>query len=155
MGLEKSAVEATTAQGATFADFVRNIAARASMTVRVVNPEQVIVPFDMGDGRSQNVFVRLLGKTGEGHFIVGMFSPSLKLASGQPLGQKTANDLLRRNGTLPHGNWAIVTIDNEDYLGMFDTHIASSMDPEEFKSSAFTLSRVADDMEKQLGSDSF
>jgi hypothetical protein len=155
MGLEKSAVEQTAPQGASFSDFVRNIAARASMTVRVVNPEQVIVPFDMGDGRSQNVFVRLLGKTGEGHFIVGMFSPTLKLASGQPLGQKTANDLLRRNGTLPHGNWAIVTIDNEDYLGMFDTHIASTLDPEEFKSSAFTLSRVADDMEKQLGSDSF
>jgi hypothetical protein len=155
MGLEKTAVESQTPQQMSFSDFIRNVAARAGMTVRVSSPEQVIVPFDMGDGRSQNVFVRLLGKTNEGHFIVGMFSPALKLPAGQPLGQKTANDLLRRNGTLPHGNWAIVTIDNEDYLGMFDTHIAATMQPEEFRSSAYTLSRVADDMEKQLGSDSF
>ncbi|MBI5208616.1 MAG: hypothetical protein HY927_01425 [Elusimicrobia bacterium] len=138
-----------------FADYIEQLAKKAGMVVNKTNPDLVVIPFDMGGGRHQNVFVRPMGKTGDGNVIIGFFSPALKMPSGQMLGQKSANDLLRENAKLAHGAWAIEKIENDDYLVVYDTQIAQTMEAEEFKASAYALSSIADEMEKRLGADSF
>ena len=155
MGLERT--EAAKGEtGASFTEFISGIAAKANLKVQVKSPDLVVVPFDMGEGRFQNTFVRPMGKTGAGHFIVSFFSPALKMPADQGgLGQKAANDLLRKNSQLPHGGWAIDRVDNDDYLGMIDTLIAQTMDPEEFYASCLALAKIADDFEKTMGVDVF
>ncbi len=153
MGLERSDVES--GSSVSFTDFIVSVAAKANLKVRVAAPDLVIVPYDLGEGRSQNTFVRPMGKTGAGHLIVGFFSPCLKMVPDQELGAKTCNDLLRRNAKLPHGAWAIDRVDGSDYLGVADTQIAQTMQPEEFAASCFVTAKLADDMEKTLGTDAF
>ncbi|MBI2363108.1 MAG: hypothetical protein HYV15_06970 [Elusimicrobia bacterium] len=153
MGFERSEEEGP--KSVSFADFIQGLDAKSNLKVRVSGPELVIVPYDMGEGRAQNTFVRPLGKTGAGHLIVSFFSPALKMPAGQEIGAKTANDLLRRNSKIPHGAWAIDQVDGADYLGVFETHIAQTMDPAEFAAACFVTAKLADDMEKTMGADSF
>lgn len=156
MGLERSEIDKTTQpKSMSFSEFVQASALQAKLNVKVSGPELVIVPYDLGEGRSQNTFVRPLGRTGAGHNILSFFSPCLKMPTGQELGAKTANDLLRRNAKIPHGAWAIDTIDGADYLGVIETHIAQTMQPEEFAAACVVVAKLADDMEKTLGTDSF
>lgn len=154
MGFEKTEVPQPKAN-VSFAEFIQQVAARAGLKVNVVNPELVVVPYDMGEGRSQNTFVRPMGRTGAGHNIVSFFSPALKMPAGQELGAKTANDLLRRNSKIPHGAWAIDQVDGADYLGVMETHIAQTMDVDEFSAACVVVAKLADEMEKTLGTDSF
>lgn len=139
----------------SFGDFIEKVAAKANLKVEKRAENLVVVPFDMGDGRFQQVFVRPMGVEFGNQLIIGFFSPALKMPKGQMLGQKTANDLLRRNSELPHGAWAIEKIGDEDFLVVFDTQIAQTMQAEEFRSSVLSLSKVADKMEKDLGVDVF
>lgn len=153
MGLEREAVQP--GGGVTFVQFIQGVAAAAKLNVQVKSPELLVVPWDFGEGRAQNTFVRFVGETGNGDRIISFFSPSLKLAAGQELGQKTCNEILRKNASLAHGAWAIVRIDSDDYLGVIDTQTAQTMEPTEFYASAIAVAKVADDMEKQLGTDVF
>ncbi|MDD5630327.1 MAG: hypothetical protein PHU21_14780 [Elusimicrobia bacterium] len=153
MGLEREQV--AQAGGVPFAQFIENVAAAAKLKVQVKTPELVVIPWDLGEGRSQNTFVRLMGQTAGGDRVIAFFSPALKLAPGQELGQKTCNQLLRRNAALAHGAWAIARIDCEDYLVVQDTQTAQTMEPSEFHASAIAVARTADEMERQLGADVF
>jgi hypothetical protein len=153
MGLEREQVQQ--GGGTSFVQFVQGVAAAAKLNVQVKTPELVVVPWDFGEGRAQNTFVRFMGQTGSGDRILAFFSPALKLAAGQELGQKTCNELLRKNAALAHGAWAIARIDREDYLVVQDTQTAQTMEPSEFYASAIAVAKAADDMEKQLGADVF
>ncbi|MBI5240829.1 MAG: hypothetical protein HY926_10185 [Elusimicrobia bacterium] len=153
MGLEREQVQGQGA-GVTFTQFIQGVAAAAKLNVQVKSPELVVVPWDF-EGRGQNTFVRFMGETGNGDRIISFFSPALKLAAGQELGQKTCNELLRKNAALAHGAWGIVRIESDDYLGVVDTQTAQTMEPTEFYASAIAVAKVADDMEKQLGTDVF
>jgi len=139
----------------SFADFVEQVAAKAGLKVEKRNPSLIVVPYNMGGDRHQSVYVRPLGMTANKSLIIGFSSPALKMPAGQQLGQKTANDLLRENAKLPHGAWAIESIEDAEYLVAFDTQIAQTMDPIEFKASAGALADIADSMEQKLGTDNF
>ena len=154
MSLERASIEPQQ-QGMSFADFIRTVAAKAGLSVDVRSPDMVICPFEMGEGRHQNVFIRPMGTTNAGNHIVSFFSPCLKLAANQQLGQKAANDLLKKSAKLAHGAWCIDTVGGEDYLGVIETGIAQTMQPEEFQAACRSISWVADEMEKQLGADAF
>ncbi len=156
MGLERAAVEGMGAGGgASFAEVITFIANKAGLKCVVKTPEMVVVPFDMGEGRKQNVFVTFLGTDAANQNIVSVFSPALKMAQGQEIGAKTANDLLRRTAKLSHGAWAIITIGPDDYLGCLETLALETMQPEELKYACFGTSATADAQEKALGVDSF
>lgn len=153
MTLERAQVQAPTL--VAFADFVANVAQKAGLKIQVKAPDLIVVPYEMGEGRLQNTFVRPLGTTGAGHAIIGFFSPCMRVEAGQQLDAATANDLLRKNARIPHGAWAIASVDGQEYLGVQDTQIAQTMQPEEFAASCVVVAKLADDMEKQLGKDVF
>lgn len=138
----------------SFAEFVETIAEKAGMTVNKPDDSSIVVHFDTGEGRTQRLIVKPVGQEG-GNLIVGFYSAVLEMPAGQMLNQKTANELLSENAHLYHGAWAIEKIEDSEYLVVFDTQIAQTMDPEEFKASVRALAFFADEMEKKLGKDVF
>ncbi|MBI1881283.1 MAG: hypothetical protein HYR94_24140, partial [Chloroflexi bacterium] len=76
--------------------------------------------------------------------------------AGQWLPQQLANDLLRQNAQMMHGSWAIDKIEGDDYLVVFDTQIAETLDTQEFAASVKAAAILADEMEQDLAArDSF
>lgn len=155
MGLERDEIAKVTPTGQDFTTFIQGLAAKVNLTVQVKGPDMVMVPWDFGGGRLQNTYIRPMGQTGAGHFIVGFFSPCMKIATGAEIELKTALDLLRKNARMPHGSWAIASVQGDEYLGVQDTQIAQTMQPEEFHASAVVVAKVADDFEKASGKDLF
>lgn len=153
MSLERAQVQGQAV--VSFTDFVATVAQKAGLKIQQKAPDLIVVPYEMGEGRLQNTFVRPLGTTGAGHAIIAFFSPCMKVEAGQQLDAKTANELLRKNARIPHGAWAITSVDGQEYLGVQDTQIAQTMQPEEFAASCVVVAKLADDMEKQLGKDVF
>lgn len=136
-------------------EFLTQMADKSGLKIEDQGPENVTVLFDMGEGRSQRVWVRALGTDAGDNLIVGFFSPVLQVPQGEMIGQKAANELLRENATLAHGAWAIQKTKDGEYLVAFDTQIAQTMDPKEFEASVRAMAAVADLKEKDLGHDLF
>lgn len=155
MGLEREHVEKVTPMGQEFVPFIQAMAAKCKLNVQAKGPDMVMVPWDFGEGRAQNTFIRPLGQTGAGHLIIGFFSPCLKIATGEEIEWKAALEMLRKNARMPHGAWAIASVQGEEYLGVQDTQIAQTMQPDEFYASAIVVAKLADDYEKQSGKDVF
>ena len=154
MGLERQDVENRTPMGVSFEVFIKEVAAKAKLNIMVKGPDMVVVPWDISEGRKQNTFVRPMGTTGMG-LVVSFFSPARKIATGTEVDAKMALDLLRKNARIPHGSWCIASVAGEEYLGVRDARLAHTMQPDEFYASALAVARLADELEKQLGGDSY
>lgn len=155
MSLERERIEGVTPAGVSFAQFIQSVALKAKLNVVQKGPDLIMVPWDLTDGRKQNTFVRPLGTTGAGHLIIGFFSPAKRVNSEQDIAPGAAVELLRKNARIPHGAWGIASVNGEEYLGVCDTQIAQTMQPEEFHASCLAIAQLADAMEKQLGADVF
>jgi hypothetical protein len=139
-----------------FPDWIEAIAAMAGLKLEKLGETLVAVRCEMAEGRTQIVWISPLGKDRFHNTIIGISSPALKLGStGRCLSQQQANDLLRQNAKMPHGAWAIENIEGDDYLVMFDTQIAETMDAQEFAASVKATALLADTMEKRLDKDEF
>lgn len=154
MGLERQEVQGKTPSGMTFEQFIKDVASKAKLNVQVKGPDMVVVPWDLAEGRKQNTFVRPLGTTGMG-LVISFFSPTRKIVSGSELDLAACLDLLRKNARIPHGAWAIASVMGEEYLGVQDTQLAHTMQPDEFYASALAVARLADELEQKLGGDVF
>lgn len=154
MGLERQEIDSRTPMGVSFEVFIKDVAAKAKLNIMVKGPDMVVVPWDIAEGRKQNTFVRPMGTTGMG-LVISFFSPTRKLAAGAEPDGKMAVELLRKNARIPHGSWCIASVSGEEYLGVQDTQLAHTMQPDEFYASALAVARLADELEKQLGGDSF
>jgi hypothetical protein len=155
MGLERSAVEGAPQGSVSFVDVMSGFLTRAGLKFVVKSPDMIMVPYDLDGGRKQNAFVVYHGQDGAKQNLIGVFSPALKMPKDQEIGQKTANQLLRRNAKLAHGAWAVVTIGGDDYLGCFETQALETMQPEELKYACLTTCLAADALEKEFGTDAF
>lgn len=154
MGLERQDVNSTTPMGVSFEVFIKDVASKAKLNIMQKGPEMVVVPWDIAEGRKQNTFVRPMGTTGMG-LVISFFSPAKKIGPGGEPDLKVALDLLRKNARIPHGAWCIASVSGEEYLGVQDTQLAHTMQPDEFYASALAVARLADELEKALGSDTY
>lgn len=134
----------------TFSDFITQIAAQAGIPVRWESDSRVSVLCNLPRERRQTVYIDFLGEDAQKNILVGFYSPVIKLPPNQMLGQKMANDLLRENANLPHGAWAILKLNDGEYLVACDTQIAQHMQPQELSASVSTLAFTADEKEKIL-----
>ncbi len=138
-----------------FPNWIEGIANLAGFEVQKVCETLVAIRCDLPEGRTQTVWVRHVGKDPLDNTIVSISSPAMKMGRGQFLSQKQANDLLRQNTRLYHSAWAIENVEGDDYLVMFDTQIAETMDTQEFAASVRVTAVMADDLEAQMGRDNF
>ena len=139
-----------------FSAWIESIAAMAGFKLQKLSDTLVVITCNLNGGRSQIVWVSAMGKDRFNNTVVSIASPALKLGHvGRYLSQKEANNLLRHNAALCHGAWAIQNIEGDDYLVMFDTQIAETMDTTEFATSVKDTAALADALEKQFDKDQF
>jgi hypothetical protein len=139
-----------------FPNWVEAIAAMAEFDFQKLGENLVAITCQLNGGRSQTVWVSPIGRDRFKNTVITIASPALKLgAAGRSLPKEQANNLLRHNAKLCHGAWAIQNIEGDDYLVMYDTQIAETMDTMEFATSVKDTAALADAMEKKLGKDQF
>jgi len=120
-------------------------------------PEMIVCPFDMGQGRSQTVYITPVGQTPAGEDLVCFMSPCQTVKKGL-LGSMPKNqavDLLRRNSQLITGSFAIQQFGDTDILVVRSTQIVDTMEIEEFKFHANFVAIIADEYEREHGTDVF
>lgn len=120
-------------------------------------PETLVCPFDMGNGRSQSVYIMPVGKTPTGEDIACFMSPCAALKKGL-LGSMSKNqaiDLLKRNANLVTGSFAIEKVGDKEILVVRSTQIVQTMEIEEFKFHVNIVSIIADEYEREHGTDVF
>ena len=138
---------------------VAQIATMAGYQVKSF-PERnfVAVPFDMGEGRKQVVYIRYIGQTPDEHDVVSFDSPCMEVKKGwlAGLSKNQAVDLLKRNASLLFGSFAIEQLEGDaDVLIVCSNQILDTMEVEEFDAHCRAVAVVADDYEKELGRDEF
>ncbi len=146
----------TTDTPLNFPAWIEFIAAMAGFKTQKLSETLIVIKYELAGGRSRIVWISPVGKDRFNNTVISIASPTLKMGTaGRYLSQKHANGLLRHNAQLQHGAWAIENIEGDDYLVMFDTQIAETMDTIEFATSVKEAATLADAMEKQLGKDQF
>ncbi|MCP4628909.1 MAG: hypothetical protein GY850_36185, partial [bacterium] len=138
-----------------FPDWIETIATMAGFKIQKLSRSLVVIKYKLPRERTQTVWINPIGKDPLGNTIIGISSPAIKMGAGQYLPQKKANDLLRQNAKLLHGAWVIENIEGDDYLAMFDTQIAQTIDTKEFAASVKAVAFLADEMERELDRDGF
>jgi hypothetical protein len=138
---------------------VRTIASMAGVPLRWQDENQhcLACHCDMGNGRTQMIFIFHMGATPEGQDIVAFSSPCVQLQDDGRGGWISINpaDLLRMNSQLVWGSFAVETAGDKQYLVVRDTQIVDTMEVEEFRAHLGLVSRIADDYESRFGVDIF
>lgn len=145
----------STEEPINFPEWIESIAAMSGLKIEKVSKSLVVVRCELSAGRSQIVWISPVGKDPHDNTIISIASPAKKMGAGQLLSQKKTNDLLRQNSKLLHGAWAIENIEGDDYLAVFDTQIAQSMDNQEFAASVRATATLAAEMENSMGKNGF
>lgn len=137
---------------------VQQVAAIAGYKVGP-HPEQdlLVAGFDMGNGRSQMVYIAHVGQTGDGKDVISFMSPCMTVKRGLfgGLSKRRAVHLLRLNSQMLFGCFALYTFQNEDVLMVSSSQIVDTMEVEEFSSHLQACAQLADAYEQKVGQDNF
>ena len=114
------------------------------------------INFDMGEDRSQLVFMFLMGEIAN-QPIVQISSPAAKLEDiSDKMDQDFMNELLRLNSQAINFGWSIETIEGEgDYLLAASDQLLNTMDVGELRMATYAVASAADEMENKFGLDRF
>lgn len=112
--------------------------------------------FQLDQGRSQTVYVRDSSREGASK-IVTILSPCLTVKKGlfSGLSKERALDLLRQNENVLFARYGIWEKKSEIMVVASIDHLLDTLDPEEFKASAFHVAVAADAYERKYGKDDF
>jgi hypothetical protein len=115
-----------------------------------------VMGFDLGEGRSQGVYVRDTSKDGDTP-IITVFSPCLVVKKGlfSGISKEMAIDLLRRNEDVHFARFGIWDSDKEHMVVASIDHLLETLDPEEFEASVYHVAMAADLYEREHGRDEF
>ncbi|MHC4696738.1 MAG: type III secretion system chaperone family protein [Planctomycetota bacterium] len=152
---------AAVSQTAEVLEKVSKVAAEADFILHPhPNADVLMIKFNMGDGRSQTVYIEYTGQTFDGQDCVTFMSPCKvvkkeKLLSGD-LNREQVIALLRRNAKLRFGSFALETFEGlNDVLVVMSSQIVDTMDVEEFKTHVAFVAYAADEYERECGQDVF
>jgi hypothetical protein len=120
-------------------------------------PEMLVCNFDMGNGRSQAVYIMPIGQAPGGEEMVSFISPCQRMKKGLlgSMSKSQAVDLLKRNANLIAGCFAIQSVGDVDVLVFRSTQIVDTMEIEEFKFHLNLVGFIADEYEREHGTDVF
>jgi hypothetical protein len=111
--------------------------------------------FGLGGSRGQAVYVR--DATQRDRKIITVFSPCLRVKKGLFSGfsKEKALDLLRRNENMVFARYGIWDSPDETMVVASVDHLLETLDPEEYKASAYVVAMAADQYEREHGQDHF
>ena len=127
-------------------------------SVDQVSEQTLRMGFDMGEGRTQMVFMTHYPVEGEDRSDAIEISSAVVKMDGFPdgkLGKAMAEKLLRENSTMAFANWAIEETSDGPYLVAMSGWLLDDLDPEELDMAVHIVAAVADKMEASLGVDNF
>lgn len=113
--------------------------------------------FGLDQGRTQAVYVRPTARDDGARTIITIFSPCLVVKKGffGGLSKERAIDLLRQNENIMFARYGIWEAKSEIMIVASIDHLLETLDPEEFKESAFHVAMAADMYERKHGKDDF
>ena len=140
---------------------VADIAALAGIKGRIDEKRNWFTAgFNMDEeGRTQQVVVRLAGRSPGGQQIVSFFSPCRRLKTGfmRGLSKEEAVELLCMNEKIPFARFGLQRFEDDDYdmiVASVD-HLLATLDAKEFEEHIWAVAHVADRYEKEHGGDAF
>lgn len=112
--------------------------------------------FDLGEGRSQMVFVEDTSRGNE-HPVVTIFSPCLVLRKGMfgGVSKKMALELLRANEVIHFARYGIIESESQSMIVASIDHLLDNLDPQEFEAAVYSVAFAADSYERRFGKDVF
>jgi ABC-type polar amino acid transport system ATPase subunit len=112
--------------------------------------------FELDAGRSQVVYVRDSTQR-EDRKVITVFSPCLVVKKGLFSGfsKEQAMDLLRKNEGMNFARYGIWENKAETMVVASADHLLESLDPQEYKATAYHVAMAADLYERQHGADNF
>lgn len=118
---------------------------------RIDSDSDFQVLFDVGEGRSQQGFIRSSTYSLGDLEIRDMFSVGYKCAG--PLPANVANLLLQLNSRMKLGAWRAIRLESGQHLAMFGAQIAANTDANTLRTTFLAVLKTADDVEKELSGD--
>jgi len=117
---------------------------------------RLVLGFDMGEGRSQRVYVRDTSRSQE-HPVVTIFSPCLVVKKGlfRGISKNQAMELLRANEAIHFARYGVYETETYSMVVASIDHLLDKLDPDEFEASVLSVAHAADSYEKKLGKDDF
>ena len=111
------------------------------------------------EGRTQQVIVRISGRSPRGQQIVTFFSPCRRLKTGfmRGLSKEEAIELLRINEKIPFARFGLQRFEDEDVdmiVASVD-HVLATLDAKEFEEHIWAVASFADMYEKKHGGDEY
>ena len=140
---------------------VNKVAAKANYKLHPhPNGHVLMIKFNMGNNRSQTVYIEHTGKTFENQECVTFMSPCKVVMKDKILNSGLSKnqmlDLLRRNAKLHFGSFALEAFEGRnDVLVVMSSQIVDTMDVEEFKAHVAFVAYAADEYERECGQDVF
>jgi hypothetical protein len=108
--------------------------------------------FDLDAGRSQVVYVRNSSRDAD-HKVITMFSPCLVVKKGffNGFSKERALDLLRKNEMVLFARYGIWERESETMVVASVDHLLETLDPPEYRASAYHVAMAADLYERENG----
>jgi len=115
--------------------------------------EQFVAGFNLPDGRSQMVYVRVTNKTVGDSPVITFFSPCHVVESGflKGITKDMAVDLLQKNEQMLFARYGLWTQGKTHMVVASVDQILDTLDPEEFNAHIWHVAFAADIYEKQQG----
>jgi hypothetical protein len=132
-----------------FATYLQEVAAQAGLKVLTVQEDYLKCSFALPDGRNHTVHLSPAGELG-GHQVVRVSTPVLELSEGK-LTPQFVESLLRENGQMKIGAFAIEDLQDRQLLILHHNMILDTLDPQEFLIIVGSLALSGDRWEQQLG----
>ena len=136
---------------------VEEIATLAGFKAKIDEDDvRLVLGFDMGEGRSQLVYIRDTSRSQE-HPVITIFSPCLVVKKGlfRGISKSTAMDLLRTNEAIHFARYGLYETSTYSMVVASIDHLLDKLDAEEFEASVLSVAHAADSYEKKLGKDDF
>ena len=137
---------------------VREVATLAGLKTTIDEQRMCVVcGFCLPNGRTQQVYIRYGGATGEGKDVVTFFSPCLVVKNGfmSGISKSMALELLARNEQILFARFGIWRSGDADLIVASADQLLDTMDPEEFASLASFVAVNADSFEQANGGDQY
>ncbi|MDX1969327.1 MAG: hypothetical protein SFV23_19275 [Planctomycetaceae bacterium] len=137
---------------------VADVAALAGIRGRVNEERQHFeAGFNLAEGRSQMVYIRVAGKTPDGSTVITFFSPCHVVQKGFLSGitRNQALDLLKRNEQVMFARYGVWSMENSDTIVASCDRLIATLDHKDFYSTVWYVAMAADRFEKEQGSDKF
>ncbi len=137
---------------------VAEIATQAGIRGKIdTDRQQFVSGFELPEGRSQVVYIRVSANHVENSVVITVYSPCHAIKKGlfQGLSRERAVELLMMNEQISFARYGMWESDAEHMIVASVDHILETLDPPELRTAMWHVAIAADAYEQKYGGDEF